>query len=69
MPMIDFTVHFQRGSRVGARSLRMEQVDAIDTKQAIAKARLAFPEFKAQGYRLTRVDHFDEDTGRMVIDY
>lgn len=67
--MINFTVHFQKGSRVGARSLRMEQIDAVDARQAIAKARLTFPNLKAQGYRLTRVDHFDEDTGRMTIDY
>ena len=61
--MIEYTVHFQKGTRVGARSLRMVTVEADNARAATAKAKA---EFKEPGYRLTRVDHFEN--GRIVID-
>ena len=64
---IEYTVHFQKGSRVGARSLRMVHVLAVTSSQAIAKARIEFPTARQDGYRVTRVDHFDAD-GHIVID-
>ena len=57
--MIEYTVHFQKGKRVGARSLRMVHVEANDANEAVAKAKREFPDHRAQGYRLTRVDHFE----------
>ncbi len=66
--MTEYTVHFQRGTRVGARSLRMEHVEADTTARALAAAKALFPTHRQDGYRVTRVDHFDEDTGRLVID-
>jgi glutamate/tyrosine decarboxylase-like PLP-dependent enzyme len=69
--MTEFTVHFQKGTRVGARSLVMERFEA-DTPQMAMRLAKAWSEFKRlrnEGYRLTRVDHFDEDTGRLEIDY
>lgn len=64
--MTEFTVHFQKGFRVGARSLRMVHVEAESIKQAIAAAKAQWkPE---PGFKLVRVDHFDEDRGRTVID-
>ena len=35
--MTDFTVHFQKGSRVGARSLHMVHVEAETVKDAIRR--------------------------------
>lgn len=64
--MLEYTVHFQKGSRVGTRSLRMEHVSAENSEAAIKAAKKLFPNFRAEGYRLTRVDHFD-DNG-LVID-
>lgn len=61
--MTEYTVHFQKGTRVGARSLRMVTVEADTVKAATAKAKA---EFNQPGYRLTRVDHFED--GRIVID-
>lgn len=61
----EFTVHFQKGTRVGARSLRMVHVEADSEAQAIAKAKAESPEYRARGYRLTRVDYFDE-AGHLV---
>jgi hypothetical protein len=62
---MEYTVHFQKGSRVGARSLHMVPVFAINELVAIETARR---EFKEHGYRLTRVDHFDDD-GHIIIDW
>ena len=67
--MTEFTVHFQKGSRVGARQLRMVTVEAANTKAAIKAATTEFKGEQARGYRVIRVDHYDEDTGRMAIDY
>lgn len=64
---LEYTVHFQKGSRVGARSLRMVHVMAVTGSQAIAKAKVEFPDFRAQGYRIIRVDYFD-DAGRRVVE-
>jgi hypothetical protein len=67
--MTEFTVHFQKGFRVGARSLRMVTVEAADAKAAMKAAKAQFHGEQARGYRLTRVDHYDEETGRMAVDY
>ena len=65
--MIEYTVHFQKGTRVGARSLRMIQVTAETPRAAIKIAKEEMKKSSDLGYRLTRVDHFDE-TGRIVHD-
>lgn len=57
--MTEYTVHFTKGSRVGTRSLRMEHVEADTAMDAINRARKAFPDWRTNGYRITRVDHFD----------
>ena len=62
--MFEYTVHFQKGKRVGARSFRMVHVHAAGVGEAVQFAR---QEFNEPGYRITRVDHFDEN-GRIVID-
>ena len=49
------TVMFQRGHRVGARSLRMEYVTAETEAEAIKAAKRLFPEWKAEGYYVYRV--------------
>ena len=62
--MLEYTVHFQRGTCVGARSLRMVTVQADDVKSAVTAAKREWqPE---PGYRLIRVDHFEN--GHLVID-
>jgi hypothetical protein len=40
-------------------------VEADNAKEAEAKAKAEFADFRQQGYRITRVDYFDED-GRLV---
>ena len=67
--MTEFTVHFQKGSIVGARQLRLVTVEAADTKAAMKLAKAEFNGEQARGFKLTRVDHYDEETGRMAIDY
>jgi len=67
--MTEFTVHFQMGTRVGARRLRMVTVEAETVAAAIKLAKAEFNGDQARGFRLTRVDHFDEETGRMVLDH
>lgn len=68
--MTEYTVHFQKGHRVGARSLRMERVEADTPERAIATAKKTeFPDYRQQGYGVIRVDHFDEDSDRLVIDW
>lgn len=62
---MEYTVHFEKGFRVGTRSLHMVHVEATDAKAAVRKAKAEFTE---RDYRLTRVDHFDADTGRLVRD-
>lgn len=64
--MTEWTVHFQRGTRVGTRSLRMIRVEAPDDERAIALARAEFPTARQDGYRITRIDFWDEGTGRLV---
>jgi hypothetical protein len=66
---IEYTVHFQRGHRVGARSLRMVHVVARDYRAAVKLARAEFADARAQGYRVVRVDHFEGGDGRLIIDY
>lgn len=57
--MTEYTVHFQKGTRVGARSLRMVHVEANSAHEALSMARrqIAGPNYR--GYRMTRIDHFD----------
>lgn len=64
--MTEYTVHFQKGRRIGTRSLRMIHVDAVNADNAMALAAKEFPDARAQGYRISRVDHFDGY--RLVID-
>jgi hypothetical protein len=66
---LEYTVHFQKGTRVGARSTRMFHVEATDWNAAVALAKREFNGEHARGYRLVRVDYFDPDTGRIVLDY
>lgn len=70
---MEYTVHFQKGTRVGARSLRMVTVeaDSVDAATDLAKNQFTTetPDWFRQRYRMTRIDHFDESTGRLVIDY
>lgn len=61
--MTEYTVHFQKGTRIGARSLRMVHVTADNATAAVKAAKL---EFQSPGYKLTRVDHFENN--RLVID-
>jgi hypothetical protein len=66
---MEFTVHFQKGHRVGTRSLHMVRVEAGSVAEAIRKAKVEHAAWgDSAGHRLSRVDHFDEDTGRLVID-
>ena len=62
--MTKYTVHFQKGTRVGARSLRMVHVEADSPEDAMAKASDGVP----GNYKLIRVDHFDEN-GHIEIDW
>lgn len=66
---MEYTVHFQKGSRVGARSLRMVQVEADTIKQAAIDAKKQFADWRERGYQITRVDHIDKIAGRIVIDW
>jgi hypothetical protein len=67
---MEYTVHFQYGTRVGARSLHMVHVVANGVKEAIKLAKIEHAKYsQSHLYKLTRVDHYDEETGRMVIDY
>jgi hypothetical protein len=66
--MTEYTVHFEKGTRVGARSLRMVQVKTETVKQAAIEAKKEFTGWRA-GYRLVRVDHIDDASGRVVIDW
>jgi len=63
----EYTVHFQRGTRIGARLLRMVTVSAISPSQAMELAKVSFPTSRSQGYRIIRVDHFDAH-GHLIID-
>jgi hypothetical protein len=65
--MTEYTVHFQKGTRVGARSMKLVMVEASTIKQAAIDAKKAFPEWKERGYRLVRVDHFEGND--IVIDW
>ena len=64
-----YTVHFQKGTRVGTRSTIMVPVPAPDAREAIAIARSQFynTHTKRTGWRIVRVDHFD-DNGRIERD-
>jgi hypothetical protein len=64
--MTEFTVHFQKGHAVGARRIHMEHVEAADAREAIKLAKAKFPDWRVEGFRLTRVDHFED--GRIVVD-
>jgi hypothetical protein len=67
--MTEYTVHFQKGRVVGARSLHMVHVEAETVSAAMKAAKAEHATWgDIAGYRLTRVDHFDDETGRLVID-
>lgn len=57
--MTEYTVHFQKGVRVGTRSLRMVHVQAENDVQAVKLAKAQFSDHRAQRYAVVRVDHFD----------
>ena len=59
-----YTVHFQKGTRIGARSMQMVHVPARDFHEAIGIARESV---RDRRYLLNRVDHFDGD--HIVVDY
>jgi hypothetical protein len=67
--MIHFTVHFQKGDRIGARQLRMVHVEAANPAHAIKAAKAEFKGEQAHGFKMIRVDHFDEEDDRLVIDW
>lgn len=68
--MTEYTVHFQRGFKVGARSLRIERCEADSPEAAIRYAKKhLFPTHREERYGVIRVDHFDEATDRLVIDW
>jgi hypothetical protein len=52
-----YTVHFQKGTRAGARTLRLVHVDAASVGEAIKKAKVEFKD--RAGFKVTRVDRFD----------
>ena len=54
--MTEYTVHFQKGTRVGTRSFRMVYVDADDPREAEA---LAKADFREPGYRVTKITFFE----------
>lgn len=64
--MLEYTVHFQKGSRVGTRSLRMVHVMADNGPHAVTLARAEFPDYREQKYRIIRVEYFNPATGRIV---
>jgi hypothetical protein len=63
--MTEYTVHFQKGFQVGARRIRMVPAIANSVAEAIKLARADFSE---PGFKLVRVDHFDPESGRLIID-
>jgi hypothetical protein len=67
--MTEYTVHFQKGTRVGARSTRMVQIEAETAKEAATNARREFnsEHHDNNKYRLVRIDHFEGYN--IVIDY
>jgi hypothetical protein len=66
---IEYTVHFQKGVRVGARSLHMVRVQADSVDAAIKLAKTEHATWgDIAGYKLTRVDHFNEEDGHLEID-
>jgi hypothetical protein len=62
-----YTVHLQRGSRVGTRSLRIVRVKAASPAQAIAKAWNLNPTLKSSGYRVVRIDYTGDDGDCIVM--
>ena len=76
--MIEYTVQFRKGSRVGTRRYRFEHVFAFNPNEA---ARLAREQFNSAhdvadrvGFRICRIDHFEPAenqyaSDRLVIDW
>lgn len=64
--MTEFTIYFQRGTRVGTRCLRMETVEADTALEAEIAAKRAFPEFRSRGYEVVRIDYFEKEFGRLT---
>lgn len=57
---MEYTVHFTKGSRVGARSLHMVHVKASSAKEAVKLAKAEHATWgNTSGYKMTRVDHFE----------
>lgn len=66
--MTEYRVHFQKGHKIGTRSLRIVDVSADTAHDAAKQAKRLRDDLIQGGYRVVRVDHFDETTGRTVID-
>lgn len=66
--MARWAVMFQRGYRVGARSLRIEYPEAATEKAAVKAAKAMFPEWKAQRYYVYRVVNEDEEQARATME-
>jgi hypothetical protein len=74
--MIEYTVHFRKGNRVGTRRYRFEHVFAHNEKEALrlARERHKASDFDAHGFRVCRIDHFEPAenqfaSDRLVIDW
>ena len=68
--MIEYTVHFQKGRRVGARATHMVHVEAEGVNEAIRKGKAEHKAVfgdDASNFRLVRVDHFEDY--RIVRDF
>ena len=55
---MEYTVHFQKGTVVGARRLRMVPVEAETAKEAV---KVAKREVTEPGFKMVRVDHYEDD--------
>ena len=62
--MQEYTVHFRKGTRVGARRYRFEHVVAGNAADAEYEAKLLF---RDRSFRVCRVDHFEGNS--LVIDW
>jgi hypothetical protein len=59
---------FQKGYRVGTRSLRICYPEAKSYREAVKKAKAEFPEWKSKGYYLYRVVNEDEEQAMATME-